>query len=175
MAPELGDWLEPYSWAVGVGNFTQYARHGECRFPSDVSPLSLESLAVGVGQDEQSSSEVGGSHGFRRKDIPFSIEPEVGQVAEHEMESPVSETWNILQEHEPRSHHANDSLEFGPEPPFVRGPISPAGDAPRLAGEAGRDDIHSSTPRAAVEGLKVIPDRRFIQDAFFHARDKDCR
>jgi hypothetical protein len=42
----------------------------------------------------------------------------------------------------------------------------------RLAGETGSDAIHAATPCASVEGAKVRPDRRCIQEARFHKRDK---
>jgi hypothetical protein len=42
----------------------------------------------------------------------------------------------------------------------------------RLARESGNDAIHAAAPRLAVEGLQVSPDRRRIQDARFHKRDK---
>jgi len=46
--------------------------------------------------------------------------------------------------------------------------LSGGGDV--LAGEAASDAIHDSTPRAAVEGGNVIPDRSLIQDRIFHPR-----
>ena len=42
------------------------------------------------------------------------------------------------------------------------------------AGETARDDIHFSTPRSSIEGLKVIPDRSWIQPSVTHARCQDC-
>ena len=45
---------------------------------------------------------------------------------------------------------------------------------PGLAGEARREDLYEAAPRAAVEGAKVIPDRRLIQGAVCHARRKDA-
>lgn len=66
--------------------------------------------------------------------------------------------WHVLQERESRSHLANDSDGVGPEVAVVVGSALPAGDAERLAGETGRDDIHNSTPRLTVEGSHVVPD-----------------
>ena len=43
-----------------------------------------------------------------------------------------------------------------------------------LAWVSGSDNIHLSTPRLAVEGFNVRPERSLIQVAFFHSFDKDC-
>jgi hypothetical protein len=140
------------------------------------SPSLVESDTVGVGQDEHPSSEVRGSAASRGEHIPLRIVPEAGQRPEYEVKSPVNEAWDVLQENVLGSHLANDARDLGPEPSAVFGPLSLAGGAPRLAREARRDDMNDSAPRLAVKGGKVIPDRRFIQDAFFHARDKyRCR
>jgi hypothetical protein len=37
------------------------------------------------------------------------------------------------------------------------------------------DEIHSSMPRAAVEGLEIVPDRSTIQGLVFHPRHEACR
>jgi hypothetical protein len=44
-----------------------------------------------------------------------------------------------------------------------------------LAGEAGSDEIHAATPRAAVEGGEVVPDRSLIQGLVFHPGHEDGR
>jgi hypothetical protein len=48
-----------------------------------------------------------------------------------------------------------------------------ADDAERLAWVAANDAIHDSTPRAAVEGSEVRPDRCRIQGFLFHASSQD--
>jgi hypothetical protein len=47
------------------------------------------------------------------------------------------------------------------------------GHAERLARVAASDDIHSATPRSAVEGSQVTPDRRRSHGFFFHASRQD--
>lgn len=37
-----------------------------------------------------------------------------------------------------------------------------------LAGIAGRDEMNPATPRAAVEGAQIVPDRRVIHGRVFH-------
>jgi len=57
----------------------------------------------------------------------------------------------------------------------IIGSTSSADNAKRLARVSGSNNIHFATPRAAVEGSKVRPDRRDIQGFVFHARSKDRR
>lgn len=47
------------------------------------------------------------------------------------------------------------------------------GDAERLARVAANDEIHKATPRAAVEGSQIRPNRRRVQLAFVHSRSQD--
>ena len=70
---------------------------------------------------------------------------------------------------------AKDSLDIGPEPPLVLGPELLPGDTERLAREPSSEDIHDSTPRAAVEGGKVVPDRSFAQGRVRHPRHEHSR
>jgi hypothetical protein len=42
-----------------------------------------------------------------------------------------------------------------------------------LTGIASNDSIHKATPRAAVEGSEIRPNRRFIHGFIFHARSQD--
>jgi hypothetical protein len=67
----------------------------------------------------------------------------------------------------------DDARHVGPQMPrIIVAAAAPRG-AERLAGVAGRDEIHDATPRAAVEGGEVVPDRRESQASLFHARDQD--
>ena len=104
--------------------------------------------------------------------MPFRIVPERGQVAENVSKSGTNEPWHVFQEDELRSYFAKYARHVWPEPPLVVLGFSLAGEADGLAREPGSDAIHDATPRAAVEGSKVRPDRRFIQGLVFHARDK---
>lgn len=50
-----------------------------------------------------------------------------------------------------------------------------ARDGKRLARISAKDNIHRATPRAAVEGGNVVPQRCFIQGRVFHPRHKGGR
>jgi hypothetical protein len=52
---------------------------------------------------------------------------------------------------------------------------SAAGQAERLAGITGSEDTNAATPREAVEGSKVTPDRRLIQGLVRHPSHESGR
>lgn len=61
-----------------------------------------------------------------------------------------------------------DAGDFGPEVPGVFGATAQSGCAEWLARVTGSEDIHLATPRSAVEGAQVRPDRRVIQRRVLH-------
>ena len=62
----------------------------------------------------------------------------------------------------------DDAADVGPHPAGIGGAQALAGAAFALARVAARDDIHKATPRAAVEGGNIVPDRCLIQGRVFH-------
>ena len=106
---------------------------------------------------------------------PLRIEPQGGQVSENDVESSNKERADVFHEHEAGSNLANEASVLSPEPGLlaVEDPLAPAGVADVLTRESASDVIHDATPRAAVEGRNVTPDRRRIQPPLFHARDQD--
>lgn len=80
----------------------------------------------------------------------------------------------VFHEHEGGTGLIDDSPEFGPQPPLVFRACPLPCNAVRLTGDSARDNIHDSTPRAAIEGGKVIPDSSRSQGAVLHTRDQDC-
>jgi hypothetical protein len=127
-------------------------------------------------ENEHPPPEVRRSHVARAQHRPLRIEPKRGQVPENGTESVVNkEPWHVLQEDESRFHVAKDADDSRPEPTVVILPLPLPGAAPRLTREARRDDIHDATPRAAVEGEQVIPDRSRIQGLVFHPRHEGGR
>ncbi len=82
---------------------------------------------------------------------------------------------NVLEEHEGRLDLADDPGDMGPEVPRVVRAPALARDRERLARIARSDDVHRATPRAAVEGGNVVPDRCRIQGRVFHPRHEDGR
>jgi hypothetical protein len=131
-------------------------------------PEPRESLAVGVGQEPEAFAFVGGTNGGCGEQTPFRIEPELGKVVEDFGESVSNNTWHVLQHDESRSHLTNDAGDVRPEPTVIVNSTPLSGQAERLTWETGSDEIHSSTPRCAVEGFNVIPDRCLIQPRLRH-------
>jgi hypothetical protein len=82
---------------------------------------------------------------------------------------------DVLQQDELGSHVSDDGCDGRPEPAVIVSPTLATGRAERLAGEPGSDEIHSATPRLAVEGDEVIPDRSVIQPRLRHPLHEDGR
>lgn len=142
---------------------------------SGFPPERLQSRAVGMGQKPPPLAVVACANLGRGEQTPFRIEPEVGKVGEDMGEPVLDHSPDVLQEDEARSNLTEDSDNLGPEPSvIVKSTLRPGG-AERLAGETGSDEIHSTAPRATVEGGKVIPDRRAIQGLVFHPRHENGR
>jgi hypothetical protein len=111
----------------------------------------------------------------RRKQIPLRIEPERGQVSDNGIEPSPNKSGDVLQEHEPGLHSAKNGSDGGPDPPIVGFPELLSGHAERLTRESRSDDIHESTPLAAIEGREIVPDRSRIQVRRFHPIHEDGR
>jgi hypothetical protein len=81
---------------------------------------------------------------------------------------------DVLQKDNWRGALADDAGDVGPEVAGVVGPAPLAGHGEGLAGVAANEAIHDATPRLAVEGAEIAPQRARIQAALFHARDKEA-
>jgi hypothetical protein len=82
---------------------------------------------------------------------------------------------DIFEEAKRRLDLAHDASDVWPEMPRVFVAELFSGDAEGLAGIAAMDDIHDATPRFAVEGANIVPDRRLIQGFIFHPRHESGR
>jgi hypothetical protein len=78
------------------------------------------------------------------------------------------EPGHVLDKDEGGLDLSDDADDRGPDPSLVVSASPLAGDAPGLAREARRDEIHDATPRSAVERCKVVPDRSEIQGLVLH-------
>jgi hypothetical protein len=67
---------------------------------------------------------------------------------------------DVFEHDAPRPTLADDALNVGPKVARVGLAAAPAGGREWLTRVARSDDIHDAAPRAAVEGFKVVPDRR---------------
>lgn len=76
---------------------------------------------------------------------------------------------DVLEHDEPGLALPDDPPDERPEMPGVEDAETRAGGTEWLAGVSCHDAIHCATPRSAVEGLGIRPQRSFIQVARFHA------
>jgi hypothetical protein len=168
-----GDWPSLNTLPSGVGQLAMSMRRSRFPFESCTTP-SFETPAVGVDQDEQSSSAVRGSQVFRSETHPLRIEPENGKVGEDGVESHSNVVCDVLKEGESpdcrKLELLDDPEDVGPDMPFVfdAAPATCLGEG--LAGITSNDASHSSTPRSTVESGNVSPDRRLIHERCIHRR-----
>jgi hypothetical protein len=99
----------------------------------------------------------------RSETAPFRIVPAFGQSTENGVESSShSDGCDVFQQDESRSYLANDPENVMPEAgPFAVDAGSLPCEGEILAREPRNDEIHDSTPRCAVEGCEIVPDRKF--------------
>lgn len=84
-------------------------------------------------------------------------------------------SFDILEEAPLRLDFSNDPPEVRPEVTRVAFPLPQTSEGERLTWVSARDDRNLSTPRAAVEGGNVVPNRRAIQCLVFHPGHEGCR
>jgi hypothetical protein len=96
----------------------------------------------------------------RGNNSPFRIEPHFVNLSEDLPETQGKVMSNVFDEKPFRFGFFGDSAYMRPEVPGVVFSFFVPCNAERLAGISGRDKIHLSTPRAAIEGCKIVPDRR---------------
>ena len=122
-----------------------------------------------MGKYEESLAAVRRALLFRGEQVPFDIEPEAGQLPEN-----FPETFGHVAPHVFSKEHggpgfAQHPQDVGPEMAFVVSSLSLAGEAKRLAGIAGREEMKASSPRSTVECLEVSVDRSGRKVPFFHS------
>jgi hypothetical protein len=84
-------------------------------------------------------------------------------------------SFDVLEEDGRRFALFNDSRDVREEMPRIFRPFSLPCAAERLTGIPRSDEIHRATPRAAVEGSKIRPDRSLIEGSVRKTRSQDRR
>ena len=133
------------------------------------------SVAVGVGQDEQSAPAMSSARFSRREQARLWRVAQASKVPGDVGVSQGQVPFDVLAPHPFGADFVDDASDLGPEVPGVLLPCPVAGEAEGLAGIAGRDEMNSATPRSAVEGSKVVPDRRCSQGLVFHPAHESGR
>jgi hypothetical protein len=80
---------------------------------------------------------------------------------------------DVFKEEPARIDFSNNSCDVRPEVPRIGFTEAFSSLTERLARVAANDAIHDTTPRLAVEGFEIRPNRRFIQELLFHAVAQD--
>jgi hypothetical protein len=108
-----------------------------------------------------------------RVNSPLRIEPQFVKVTEDGAEASLEVSLDVLENNDGWLYFSDDPLNVGPEVPWVCFCEPFAGDTEWLARVTGSDEIHSATPRSAIEGSGIRVNRRRIQPPFFHARSQE--
>ena len=144
----------------------------------------MRSRAAGVGQsvsaDKESLASMCGSDIRRAEEcfrnpvtqaLQFASDNCVGWSAIALLNG--KHPWDVFQKHESRSRPVDNPADLRPKVALVPVALLCAGLAEGLAREARSEEIHCPTPASAVEGGDIVPERRWIQPPFFHARCQD--
>lgn len=125
------------------------------RGANDMPKLSLWSRVVGVGQNPEAVSPVGGVDGTSRdNDRPAGV-VDAFQVIQHSVEPCLANRCRNLLSHERSGPAGTDEPEkVGPQVPIVILAFAIAGDGERLAGRASRPDLSIVRPpsKSSCEG-----------------------
>jgi hypothetical protein len=78
--------------------------------------------------------------------------------------------WHVFKEAPLRLHLFDDAGDVWPEVPGVVFPLAGAAECEGLAGITGRDEMNAATPRFAIEGFEIVPNRSRIQGRVRHPR-----
>lgn len=134
--------------------------------PSGLPPPAT----FGVGQNKQPLSFLRRADFRRSKESFRNPEAQLFQLASDLAISEVDMIGDVLQKHPFRLALPDDFGEMRPQMAGIVRALALARDREWLARISTSEDIHCSTPRAAVKGSNVVPDRCRIQGLVFHPR-----
>ena len=80
---------------------------------------------------------------------------------------------DVFEEAPARVDFVDESCDPRPEMSRVVDSLSFSGLGERLAWVSANDAIHEASPLLAMKGMKIRPNRRWIQGFLFHARSQD--
>lgn len=120
------------SFTAGVGRSdTAVCKFNPPSLPSDPAPVVI--LAVGVGNDEDTGTLMGGAGVGSPYNTPRRVIPQVGKRPENFGESERNMPPDVLQHDESRSKNANSGNDSGEQVPGVISALSLSGVRERLA------------------------------------------
>jgi len=133
----------------------------------------VQSDAAGVGsKDEQSLTSVWCADFRRRAYLSVNRETKIPKLSPDLLESGFDVTADVLEEAQGGLDFFDNSPDVWPQVAGVFVAEMIPADAEWLARISRSDEIHHATPRAAVEGGHVVPDRRRTNPPALHLRDQ---
>ena len=131
--------------------------------------------AVGVAQDEQPAPAVASARFSRCEQARLNRVTQAVKASDDVGESQREVALDVFAEDPFGADLVDDAGDVGPEVARIRLAPSLAGEAEGLAGITGSDEMNAAAERAAVEGSKVVPDRRRCQGLVAHPRHERGR
>jgi hypothetical protein len=128
---------------------------------------------LGVGQNEKPFSNMSRADFWRCKQPRRNAVTHPLKVSGDVPEGTRYVRSDVLEEAPFRIDLFDDPPDVGPHPSGIVGAQSSPGQRLSLAGIAPNDAMNAATPRLAVEGGKIRPKRRFVQESRVHLRSQD--
>lgn len=121
-----------------------------------------------MGHNEEPPTLVGCPNFCRAEQARFDAKAQLAKVLEDGGGSQGQVPFDVFEEAPFGIEIGDDPADMGPQVPGIVFPEALAGKGKRLAGISASEDMNLATPRAAVEGGNIVPDRRFIQSLVLH-------
>lgn len=127
---------------------------------SRMSTRFMVRATVGVGHNEETAAPVRRAAFERAEHARLDPVAQAAKLAGDAGKSQADVPLDVFKEHPAGPAFADDPRDRGPQMAGVVLAAPLAGRRERLAGISRRQDIHNATPRSAVEGFNIVPDRR---------------
>lgn len=115
------------------------------------------------------------AHLSRRKQARRCSIAHAGKFSDDVGKAQIEVALDVLEEDPFGAGLVDDPGDFGPKVPGIVTPPALSGDAERLAGIAGSDEMNAAAPWSAVEGSEIVPYKRLSQRLVFHPGHESSR
>lgn len=128
-----------------------------------------------MGHNEEPTPYVASAGFERAEQACFDRKAQLLKLPEDGVGAQGHMPFDVFEEAPFRIELADDAADVRPEVPRIVFSKPPSCEAEGLAGIAASKDMNLSTPRAAVEGGDIAPDRSLIQGRVCHPRHENGR
>jgi hypothetical protein len=158
--------------AVGQSVSACVWRFGDCE-PCNPGPVELLAdgevhAVIAEGEDEEAFPLVARADFRRAVESRRSPVTQPSKLAEDFPEAETDVSRDVFQEHDAGLDLANRPAHPGPKVARIRLAAASAGEAERLAGIAGSEEMNAATPGSSRESPEIRPDRRRSQPPRLH-------